>query len=248
MFSLIGQKALITGASGGIGGSIARVLAHAGAEVVLSGTRQSALDEVAHSITSSGGVAHTVIAHLDVMDSVEALFPRAEELLGQIDILVNNAGLTRDQLTIRMKDEDWDQVIAVNLTAGFKLCRAAVKSMTSRRYGRIINMASIVGVTGNMGQANYCASKAGLIGMTKAMALETATRGVTINAIAPGFIATPMTGAIPESVKEKILTKIPMQKMGTPDDIAAAALFLASQEAGYVTGMTLHVNGGMTMV
>lgn len=250
-FSLCGQKALITGATGGIGQSIALAFARAGASLVITGTRESVLEDLANSIKNSVpkcGDIHTLVAPLDDKDMVESILPKADELLGGVDILVNNAGITRDQLTMRMPDDSWDQVINVNLTAAFRLCRAAVKSMSQRRYGRIINMSSIVGVMGNFGQANYCASKAGLIGMTKAMALETATRGITVNAIAPGFIETPMTEAIPEAVQTKLLAKIPAQRMGTPEDIASTSLFLASKEAAYITGQTLHVNGGMLMV
>lgn len=251
LFSLCGQKAVVTGASGGIGQAIAHVFARAGASVVISGTRQNVLEELADELRSTypnAGNIHVLTAALNNPQDVAGLIPKADELTGGIDILVNNAGITRDQLAMRMTDEAWDEVIAVNLTSTFRLCRAAAKSMTDRRYGRIINVASIVGVTGNFGQTNYCASKAGVIGMSKALALETVTRNITVNALAPGFIATPMTAAIPEAAQTKILAKIPAQKMGTPEDIAAAALFLASKEAGYITGQTLHVNGGMVMV
>lgn len=249
LFSLHGQKAVITGASGGIGQSIAHMLARAGATVVVTGTRQQVLDDLAVELRQKhGGDVHVLTSSLKENEEIERLVTKADEIVGGIDILINNAGITRDQLAMRMSNEAWDEVIAVNLTATFKLCRSAIKSMSERRYGRIINVASIVGVTGNFGQANYCASKAGMIGMSKAMALETVTRGITVNALAPGFIETPMTSAIPEAAQAKIMAKIPAQKMGKPDDIAAAALFLASREAGYITGQTIHVNGGMVMV
>lgn len=250
-FSLHGQKALITGAAGGLGQAMAHMLAEAGASLVLTDIRQEALENLAENLRSAypdAGPMHVWAAPLDNIEALEYIVPKADELTGGIDILLNNAGITRDCMGYKMTDEAWDQVIAINLTAGFRLCRAAVKSMTQRQYGRIINTASIVAVTGNMGQTNYCASKAGLIGMTKAFALETVTRGVTVNAIAPGFISTPMTAQIPEAVIEKITAKIPAQAFGKPEDIAAAALFLASREASYITGQTLHVNGGMVMV
>lgn len=251
LFSLWGQKAVVTGASGGIGQAIAHILARAGASVVITGTRQGVLENLADEIKLAypqAGSVHVLASSLHNASEVANLIPQADELTGGIDILINNAGITRDQLAMRMTDEAWDEVIAVNLTSTFKLCRAAVKSMSGRRYGRIVNVASIVGVTGNFGQTNYCASKAGMIGMTKALALETITRNITVNALAPGFIATPMTAGIPEAAQEKILARIPAQKMGRPEDIAAAALFLVSKEAGYITGHTLHVNGGMVMV
>lgn len=250
-FSLHGQKALITGAAGGLGQAMAHALAESGASLVLTDIRQEMLETLAQELRSAypnTGPMHVWAAPLDNAEAVEGIVPKADELTGGIDILLNNAGITRDSMGHKMTDEAWDQVIAINLTAGFRLCRAAVKSMTQRQYGRIVNTASIVAVTGNMGQTNYCASKAGLIGMTKAFALETVIKGITVNAIAPGFIATPMTAQIPEAVIEKITAKIPAQTFGKPQDIANAALFLASREAGYITGHTLHVNGGMVMV
>lgn len=249
LFSLHGQKAVITGASGGIGQAIAHTLARAGATLVITGTRESVLNDLACELKNThGGDVHVLTTSLHDAESVEKLIANADELTGGIDILINNAGITRDQLAMRMTNEAWDEVIAVNLTATFKLCRAAIKSMSERRYGRIINIASVVGITGNFGQANYCASKAGMIGMSKALALETVTRGITINSVAPGFIETPMTATIPEAAQAKIMAKIPAQKMGKPEDVGASALFLASREASYITGQTLHVNGGMVMV
>lgn len=249
MFSLKDQCALVTGASGGIGRQIVHSLASQGAHVVLSGTREGVLSELAQEIESAHKVKAVVkTCALDNPESVEALFPAAEEALGKIDILVNNAGITKDGLIIRMKDNDWQSVIDINLTAAFRLSRAALKSMMRARYGRIINITSVVGAAGNPGQANYCASKAGLIGMSKSLAQEVATRGITVNCVAPGFIESDMTAVLPEGVKEKILSSIPKGSMGTPEDIASAVVFLASAEAGYVTGQTLHVNGGMYMV
>ena len=248
MFSLKGFNALVTGASGGIGRSIAVTLAKQGATVVISGTRADALQETADEIKNIGGVSHSLICNLSVVESVEELFTKAEALCEKIDIIVNNAGITRDGLAMRMKDDDWQTVIDVNLTASFRICRAALKAMMRRRYGRIINISSIVGVSGNMGQANYCASKAGLIGMSKALALEGATRGITVNCVAPGFIETPMTNDLPEIVRDKMLANIPAGAYGKPDDIASAVAFLASAESAYITGQTLHVNGGMVMV
>lgn len=248
MFSLKGFNALVTGASGGIGRSIALTLARQGATVVISGTRADALQETADEIKNNGGHSHGLICNLSDAGSVEELFPKAEALCEKIDIVVNNAGITRDGLAMRMKDDDWQTVIDVNLTASFRICRAALKAMMRRRYGRIINISSIVGVTGNMGQANYCASKAGVIGMSKAFALEGAARGVTVNCVAPGFIETPMTNDLPEIVRDKMLAKIPAGAYGKPEDIASAIAFLASAVSGYVTGQTLHVNGGMAMI
>lgn len=248
MFSLQGVNALVTGASGGIGGVVAACLAKQGATVVLSGTRQEILQTTADAIKQEGGQAHVLTCDLFDETSVEELFPKAESLCEKIDIVVNNAGITRDSLVIRMKDEDWQAVIDVNLSSTFRISRAALKAMMKRRYGRIINIASIVGVRGNLGQVNYCAAKAGLIGMSKGFAQEAATRGITVNCVAPGFIETPMTKDLPEAIREKMLSNIPMGAYGKPDDIGAAVAFLASREAGYVTGQTIHVNGGMLMV
>lgn len=245
MFDLTGKTALITGASGGIGGAIATVLHKAGATVALHGTRREALDALAAEL---GERVHVLPANLSNPEEVEKLAKDAEAAMGGLDILVNNAGITKDGLILRMKDEDWDQVIAVNLTASFRLCRAAVKGMMKRRTGRIVNITSIVGVTGNPGQVNYCASKAGMIGMTKSLAQEVASRNVTVNCVAPGFIATAMTHELNDDQKGRILGNIPAGRMGGSDDIAAAVLYLASNEAAYVTGQTLHVNGGMAMV
>jgi len=248
MFSLNGLNALVTGASGGIGGVIATCLAKQGATVVLSGTRQEVLQESANVIKKDGGQAHVLTCDLFNPESVEELFPKAEQLCEKIDIVINNAGITRDALAIRMKDEDWQAVIDVNLSSNFRISRAALKAMMRRRYGRIINISSIVGVGGNIGQVNYCAAKAGLIGMSKAFAQEAASRGVTVNCVATGFIETPMTKDLPEAVKQKKLSNIPTGAYGKPDDIGAAVAFLASNEASYITGQTIHVNGGMLMV
>lgn len=245
MCKLEQKTALVTGATGGIGEAIAKALKEAGARVAISGTREDKLKEVAATLG-----ADTVILPCNLSDAaaVEGLIARAEEALGGLDILVNNAGITRDQLAMRMKDEDWDAVIAVNLTATFKLSRAAIKGMMKKRYGRIVNISSVVGTTGNPGQANYCASKAGMAGMSKAMAAEVASRGITINCVAPGFIATPMTEALNEQQQARILQNIPAGKLGSPEDVAAAVAFLASGDAAYITGQTLHVNGGLCMV
>lgn len=245
MFDLTGRRALVTGASGGIGGAVARALHAQGATVTLSGTRRDALEGVAADL---GERVHVVQADLGDVGSVEALLPAAEAAMDGLDILVNNAGMTRDGLVLRMKDDDWDAVIAVNLTAAFRLCRAAVKSMVRRRYGRIVNIGSVVGATGNAGQANYVASKAGLIGLTKSLAEEVATRNVTVNCVSPGFIATPMTDALTDAQRATILASVPAGRLGDGADVASAVVFLASTEAGYVTGSTLHVNGGMTMI
>lgn len=245
MFDLTGRKALVTGATGGLGGAIARTLHAQGAAVALSGTRVEALEALAAELGERAVVAPCNLAD---RDSVEALVPDAEEKLGGLDILVNNAGVTRDNLFMRLKDEDWDSVIAVNLTAAFRLSRAAVKSMMRRKYGRIIAIGSIVGTTGNPGQGNYAASKAGLIGMSKALAAEVATRNITVNVVAPGFIESPMTQALNEKQRESILADVPMARLGSGADVAAAVAYLASTEAAYVTGQTLHVNGGMTMI
>lgn len=244
MFSLANKKALVTGASGGIGKEIARVLAEAGAEVILTGTREEALQEACSSI---GNSSKYIVANLSDALALSNLFEKAEELSGGIDILVCNAGITKDNLTLRMKDDEWEEVIKVNLTATFKLNQEALKKMMKRRFGRIINITSIVGFTGNFGQANYCASKAGVVGMTKAIATEAASRGVTVNCVAPGFIETPMTDVLKDDIKQQILQKVPMQRMGKAKEIADAVLFLASNEASYITGSTLHVNGGIYM-
>ncbi|MBL8711902.1 MAG: 3-oxoacyl-[acyl-carrier-protein] reductase [Alphaproteobacteria bacterium] len=245
MFSLAGKKALVTGASGGIGGAIAKALRAQGAEVGLSGRNVEALNKLAAEI---GAGTHVLPGDLNTAEAADALIKSAEEKMGQVDILVNNAGLTKDGLFMRMKDEDWQVVQDVNLTAPFRLIRAAIKGMMKRRAGRIINITSVVGVTGNPGQANYCASKAGMIGMSKSMAAEVASRGITVNCIAPGFIATAMTEALNDDQKAKINATIPAGAMGTSEDIAASVVYLASDEAKYVTGQTLHVNGGMAMI
>ncbi len=245
MFDLSGKTALVTGASGGIGGAIARALHRQGATLALSGTRIEALDALAKDL---GSRVHCLPCNLADPVEVEKLVPAAEAAFGDLEILVNNAGLTRDGLFMRMKDEDWDQVIAVNLTAAFRLSRAAVKGMMKRRSGRIITITSIVGVTGNAGQANYAASKAGLIGMSKSIAAEAAGRNVTVNCVAPGFIETAMTDVLNEKIKEAVLARVPAGRFGTVDDVAAAVVYLASNEAAYVTGQTLHVNGGMVMI
>ncbi len=244
MFDLTGRKALITGATGGIGGEIAKALHAQGAIVAISGTRRSALDELAAAL---GDRVHVIEANLSDKDSVEALVPAAEAAMEGLDILINNAGITRDGLFMRMKDEDWDSVINVNLTSAFRLSRAAVRGMMKRRAGRIVNIGSIVGSTGNPGQGNYAASKAGLIGMTKALAAEVASRGITVNCIAPGFIASPMTDVLNDKQREGILATIPTGRLGTGAEIASSVVYLASDEAAYVTGQTLHVNGGMAM-
>lgn len=245
MFNLSGKTALITGASGGIGAAIAKALHAAGATIAISGTRIEKLEELKAEI---GANVHVLPCNLSSAEDVEKLIPAAETAMGGLDILVNNAGITKDGLTMRMKDDDWQAVIDVNLTANFRLCRAAMRGMMKKRAGRIINITSIVGVTGNPGQANYVASKAGVIGLTKSLAQELATRGVTVNCVAPGFIATPMTDVLNDTQKTAILARIPAGRMGGPEDIAAAVLYLASTEAAYVTGQTLHVNGGMAMI
>ncbi|MEW5421830.1 3-oxoacyl-[acyl-carrier-protein] reductase [Amorphus sp. 3PC139-8] len=245
MFDLSGKTALVTGASGGIGGAIARSLYAQGASVALSGTRREVLEALAAELGERTAVCP---ADLSNRESVDALVPACEEALGQIDILINNAGITRDMLALRMKDEDWDQVLEVNLSVAFRLARACLRTMMRNRSGRIVNISSIVGVTGNAGQANYAAAKAGMIGMTKALAKEVATRGVTINAIAPGFIESPMTDALNADQRQAILQAVPAGVLGTGADIAAAVVYLASDEAHYVTGQTLHVNGGMVMI
>lgn len=245
MFDLTGMTALVTGASGGIGSAIAKALAGQGARVALSGTRVDALEAVA---TEIGG--NCVILPCDLADgaAVDGLVPRAVEALGQLDILVNNAGLTRDNLAMRMKDEEWDIVIRVNLEAAFRLIRAACKPMMKARFGRIITITSVVGATGNPGQANYAASKGGLTAMSKALAQELASRNITVNCVAPGFIASPMTDRLPDAQKEALTTRIPAGRLGEGQDIGAAAAYLSSREAAYVTGQTIHVNGGMAML
>ncbi len=245
MFDLTGKTALVTGATGGIGGAVARALHAQGATVAVSGTRKEVLDAFAAEL---GSRVHVIPANLADKDSVEALVPAAEAAMGSLDILVNNAGVTRDGLFMRMKDEDWDLVLRVNLEAAFRLARAAVKGMMKRRSGRIISITSVVGTTGNPGQGNYAASKAGLVGMSKSLAAEVASRGITVNCIAPGFIATAMTDVLNDKQREGILGNVPAGRLGTPEEIAAAAVYLASEEASYVTGQTLHVNGGMAMI
>ncbi len=245
MFDLGGLTALVTGASGGIGGAIARGLHAQGATVALSGTRAEALEALASEL---GERVHVVTANLGDRAAVESLVPRAEEAMGGLDILVNNAGITRDGLFMRMKDEDWDQVIEVNLGSAFRLSRAAVKGMMKRRFGRIIGITSVVGVTGNPGQGNYAAAKAGMIGMTKALAQEVATRSITANCVAPGFIETAMTDVLNDKQREAVLATVPMGRLGTAGETAAACVFLASREAAYITGQTIHVNGGMAMI
>ena len=244
MFDLTGMTALVTGASGGIGSAIARALATQGARVALSGTREAALQEVAQ------GMEAAAILPCDLSDSaaVDGLVPRALEALGGLDILVNNAGVTRDNLVMRMKDEEWDQVMRVNLEAAFRLIRAAAKPMMKARFGRIVSITSVVGATGNPGQANYAASKGALTAMSKAVAQELASRNITVNCVAPGFITSAMTDALPDAQKAALTTRIPVGKLGEGSDVAAAVAYLASREAAYVTGQTLHVNGGMAML
>lgn len=245
MFDLAGKTALVTGASGGIGGAIAQALHAAGATVALSGTREGPLQDLAATL---GERAHVVPANLSDPEAAAGLIKGAAGAMGSVDILVNNAGITRDNLFMRMSDDEWQQVIDVNLTSVFRLSRAALRGMMKARWGRIVNITSVVGATGNPGQGNYAAAKAGLVGMSKSLAYEVASRGITVNCVAPGFIATPMTDSLTDDQKGKILSQIPAGRMGAPDEIAAAVLYLASPEAGYVTGATLHVNGGMAMV
>jgi len=245
MFDLTGRTALVTGASGGIGGAIAKALYGQGATVAVSGTRREQLEKLAGEL---GERSHVLPCNLADTADVEALIPAAEKAMGQVDILICNAGITRDNLFVQLRDEDWDDVIKINLTATFRLTRAATKLMMRKRFGRIIAITSVVGVTGNPGQGNYTASKAGLIGMIKTLGAEYARRNVTANCIAPGFIATPMTDVLNEKQREAILTKVPAGRLGSPDDIAAAAVYLSSNEAAYVTGQTIHVNGGMAMI
>ncbi|MEP0235342.1 3-oxoacyl-[acyl-carrier-protein] reductase [Roseibium sp.] len=245
MFTLEGKAALITGATGGIGEAIARALHAQGATVALSGTRAEKLEILAADL---GERAFVTPANLSDRAAVDALLPAAEEKLGKVDILVNNAGITRDNIFMRMKDDEWDQVLEVNLTSGFRLCRAAIKGMMKRRTGRIIGITSVVGVTGNPGQTNYAAAKAGMIGMYKSLAREVASRNITVNTVAPGFIETAMTDELNDKQKESILQSVPAGRLGKADEIAAASVYLASDEAAYVSGQTLHVNGGMAMI
>ena len=245
MFALTGKKALVTGASGGIGGAIAGALHAQGATMTLAGRNKEALESLASEL---GDRTHVITGDLGDADSADAMLAAAAKGMDGIDILVNNAGLTRDNLAMRIKDEDWQQVININLTASFRLSRAVLRGMMKARWGRIINITSIVGVMGNPGQANYAASKAGIIGMSKTLASEVATRGVTVNCIAPGFIKTAMTESLGADQQAKLMESVPVGRLGTPEDVAACAVFLASDEAAYVTGQTLHVNGGMAMI
>lgn len=245
MFDLTGKCALITGASGGIGGAIAQQLHAAGATVALSGTRREPLEQLAASL---GARAHVLPCNLSDAAAVTALPAQAAEAMGSVDILVNNAGITRDNLFMRMSDEEWADVLEVNLTSTMRLCKGVIRPMMKARWGRIINISSIVGATGNPGQANYAASKAGMVGMSKSIAYEVASRGITVNCIAPGFITTAMTDKLNDAQKAAILTQVPAGRMGEAGDIAAAVLYLASDQAGYVTGATLHINGGMAML
>jgi len=245
MFDLTGKTALVTGASGGIGSAIAKTLHAQGATVALSGTRVEALETVAAEL---GDRTHILPCNLGDNDAVDALPKQAAEAMGQLDILINNAGVTKDNIFIRMKDEEWDTVLAINLTASFRLARACMRGMMKRRWGRIISITSVVGAMGNPGQANYAASKAGVTGMTKSIAQEVASRNITVNCVAPGFIQTAMTDGLDESQQERVNAMIPMGRMGTGDEIAAATLYLASEEAAYITGQTIHVNGGMIMI
>ncbi len=245
MFDLTGKSALVTGASGGIGNAIARCLHAAGAAVALTGTRREVLDALAGEL---GERAHVAPADLSDPAAPAKLVKEVEAGVGPVDILVNNAGLTRDMLSMRLTDEDWAKVLDVNLGAAFRLSRAVLRGMMQRRWGRIVNITSIVGVMGNAGQANYAASKAGMIGMSKSIAQEVAARGITVNCLAPGFIETAMTGVLKDDIKEKLLAAVPARRLGTPEDVAAGVLYLASVEASYVTGQTLHINGGMAMI
>ncbi|MDE2114211.1 MAG: 3-oxoacyl-[acyl-carrier-protein] reductase [Hyphomicrobiales bacterium] len=245
MFDMTGKTALVTGASGGLGAGIARALHRQGAIVMLSGTRQEALDALAQEL---GDRVHVQTCNLADRASVDALVPEAEKVMGSLDILVNNAGVTKDNLFMRLKDADWDSVIEINLTSAFRLSRAVLRGMMKRRYGRIISITSVVGVTGNAGQGNYAASKAGMIGMSKSLAAEVASRNITVNCIAPGFIESPMTDVLDEKQKAGILASVPAGALGKASDIGAACVYLASAEAGYITGQTLHVNGGMAMI
>ena len=245
MFDLTGKTALVTGATGGIGGAIARALHQQGATVALSGTRRDVLDRLSGELE---GRTHVLPCNLGNKDEVEALVPKCEEVMGKLDILVANAGINKDNLLVQLRDEDWDEVVAINLTATFRLARAALRGMMRRRFGRVIGIGSVVGITGNPGQGNYTATKAGMIGMIKSIAAEYAKRGVTANCIAPGLIATAMTDKLNDKQREVILARVPAGRLGGGADVAAAAVYLASEEAAYVTGQTLHVNGGMAMI
>jgi 3-oxoacyl-[acyl-carrier protein] reductase len=245
MFDLTGKTALVTGASSGLGLAIARTLHKAGATVGLSGTRREALEALASELKER---AHILPCNLSDRADTDKLIPAAEAAMGGVEILVNNAGITRDMLFMRMKDEDWDAVLAVNLTAAFRLSRAVLRGMMRKRYGRIINITSVAGAVGNPGQANYTAAKAGLTGMTKSLANEVASRGVTVNCVAPGVIESPMTQALNEAQRERLLKLIPLERFGTSEEIGASVLYLASDEAAYITGQTLHINGGMAMI
>ncbi len=245
MFELTGRKALVTGASGSIGGAIAHALHAQGADVALAGRRKDALDALAGDL---GERTHVLVADLGTPEDDAGLAKAAEEAMGQVDILVNNAGITADTLAMRMKDEDWQRVLELNLSSGFRIIRSLLRGMLKRRHGRIIGITSVVGVTGNPGQTNYAAAKAGIIGMSKALAQEVAERSITVNCVAPGFIETPMTDNLPDAVKESLLGRISVGRLGSPADIGAATAYLASDEAAYVTGQTMHVNGGMTMI
>ena len=245
MFDLTGKRAVVTGASGGIGGAIARALHAQGAAVTLSGTREDALNALASELKER---AHVAVADLSSSEGADGLIAAAEKAMGGVDILVNNAGLTRDTLAMRMKDDDWRLVLEVNLTSAFRLSRACLRGMMKQRWGRIISITSVVGTTGNAGQANYAASKAGLVGMSKSLAAEVASRGITVNCIAPGFIATAMTDVLSDDVKGKILSNVPAGRLGDSRDIAGGVVYLSSEEAAYVTGQTLHINGGMAMI
>jgi len=244
MFDLVGKNALVTGASGGIGGAIAKALHDAGATVALSGTRVAPLEELAASL---GARAHVLPCNLSDAEAVTALPKQAADAMGSVDVLVNNAGITRDNLFMRMSDEEWSSVLEVNLTSTMRLCKGVIRGMMKARWGRIVNISSVVGATGNPGQANYAASKAGMVGMSKSIAYEVASRGITVNCVAPGFITTAMTDKLTDDQKSAILTQVPAGRMGDAEEIAAAVLYLSSPEAAYVTGTTLHVNGGMAM-
>lgn len=245
MFDLSGKRAIVTGASGGIGGAIAKALHGQGAIVTLSGTRESALSALANELKER---AHVAVADLSAVDGADGLIAAAEKAMGGVDILINNAGLTRDTLAMRMKDDDWRLVLEVNLTSAFRLSRACLRGMMKQRWGRIISITSVVGTTGNAGQANYAASKAGLVGMSKSLAAEVASRGITVNCVAPGFIQTAMTDVLSDDVKGKILGNVPAGRLGDSHDVATGVVYLASEEAAYVTGQTLHINGGMAMI
>ena len=245
MFDLSGKRALVTGASGGIGGAIAKALHSQGAQVTLSGTRQDALDDLAGEL---GDKSHVVAANLADADTARTLATAAEAAMGGLDILVNNAGLNRDNLAVRMKDDEWQDVLDVNLGAAFRLSRACLKGMMKQRWGRIVSITSVVGATGNPGQANYAASKAGMTGLSKSLAAEIASRGITVNCLAPGFIVTAMTDALPDGQRDALLQSVPLGRLGEAEDVAAGVVYLASEEAAYVTGQTLHINGGLAMI